>query len=454
MNSNTNEQFSTKRKSKSSTDVFEDKINSNKLSKVELSSITQSFFIKKVFNNEVLTHKVKNNAIINKEKTDSFKSSFDDKVSTSKNSFLISDTDSNSFKQMQIDFNFNFINHQLNNFKLDSDYFENEESFDCKDFSQMNDIKEISNTNEIIIKLFEAHEANMKIEKSEENFSYVEKCLCLIKSLEFFYVSTSYCNLIKQTMEKVVSNIKYIVFDNNKVCNKDILVLDMDETLLHTDYPIKFDCEYDFLINFGDEIMGISIRPGLFKFLEESSKLFDLVLYSAGKTDYVNKIISKLEINKFFSMTLCFDETVNVVNKIFIKDLRIIKWLDNIRFSLNYRYLFEDENSESNSVQNKASIEEIVAMLMANDDLNFINEGSYKFKFYKKEILIVDNNIFSFSNNLENGILIEDYFYDKEDSELENLNTLLINLVNEKKENGTLFQTQIKQIFNYNSIIQ
>ena len=253
-------------------------------------------------------------------------------------------------------------------------------------------------------------------------------------------------------MEKVVNNIKNIVLHKDIDCNKDILVLDMDETLLHADHPIKFDCQYDFFLNFYDEVMGISIRPGLYKFLEESSKLYNLVLYSAGKRDYVEKIISRLDIRNYFSMILCFDETINTVNKIFIKDLRIIKWLENIKNCKTYNYLFEKQEIDLLSVENSILVEKIVLMLMTNEDSSINNDNSDQIRYYKKEIIIVDNNIFSFSNNLENGILIEDYFYDKQDLELENLNTLLTNLINEKKQNGTLFHTQIKQIFNYNSI--
>ena len=446
-----NQQFPTERRIKSSNRIFniERDYNERRNQKISKSKSSQSLYPKSVFTKENINQNLICNSKFRNEKYDSFKSNFDDKISTSKNSPLSSGRDSNSFKQIQVDSDLKVINHKLNNFKLDFEYFESEESLDFRDFSKINDFKEMSFSNEEIMKLYEVHKA--KIEEIEDSLTYLKECISFINSLENFFESNTYNNLITQNMIKALYNITNIVLNKDINCNKDILVLDMDETLLHADYPIKFDCQYDCLINFYDEIMGISIRPGLYKFLEKSSKRFDLVLYSAGKRDYVEKIISKLEISNYFSMILCFDETVNIVDKIFVKDLRIIKWLDKMRDSNNYNNLFRNQDFESNSVENLMINEKIVEMLM-NKQVNFKFDNFDQQLGFEKEVIIVDNNIFSFSNNLENGILIEDYFYDKGDIELENLNTLLTNLANEKQENGTLFQTQIKQFFNYKSI--
>ena len=149
-------------------------------------------------------------------------------------------------------------------------------------------------------------------------------------------------------------------------------------------------------------------------------------------------------------MIFCFDETIQILNQVFLKDLTLVKFFDLIRNSNNYSSLIEEKDNYT--ISNALRTKNIVDNFSNEKELSLRYENPYSIKFFQKEIIIADNNIFSFSNNLENGILVEDYYYDKEDSELEKLYTFLYNLAIEKKENGTLLQTQISQIFDYKSI--
>ena len=342
-------------------------------------------------------------------------------------------------KQTKINYQFCKMNYDLNH--------ENEKEENLSISEQLISVKSKNEFSNIDLK--NIFEDTFSKEDEEKNTSYLEYCLSLINSLQEFFESTLYNKMLKETLENSVKNIKRIVKKEDNLLSKDILVLDMDETLLHTDSPAKFDCHYDFLINLDDEIMGINLRPGIYEFLKDSSKLYDLVLYSAGKRDYVEEIVSKIDIFKYFSMILCFDETIQILNQIFLKDLRIIKYFDFIRQNMEYSFLVDQEASSTVSNSNK----NILQNFLNEEEFLLYFENSNSIKFYEKEIIIADNNIFSFSNNLDNGILIEDYYYDKEDSELEKLNILVQNIANEKRENGTLLKTQIKQIFNYSCFI-
>ena len=85
--------------------------------------------------------------------------------------------------------------------------------------------------------------------------------------------------------------------------------LDLDETLLH------------FKIEDNNEEGIIKLRPGIFKFLEEVSKYYELVLFSEASEDYVNLIMNSFEDNiKYFNYKLYRQHTI-IMNQDFLKDL-------------------------------------------------------------------------------------------------------------------------------------
>lgn len=78
--------------------------------------------------------------------------------------------------------------------------------------------------------------------------------------------------------------------------NPDFLtvVLDMDETLLHSEFSSGAEYrqaeerevvsgEADFIVHIGeDEVAEVYLRPGLANFLEQASKRFELVIFTAA----------------------------------------------------------------------------------------------------------------------------------------------------------------------------
>lgn len=77
-----------------------------------------------------------------------------------------------------------------------------------------------------------------------------------------------------------------LVVDNSKV----LLVLDLDETLVHSrsiPLPQRVAC---------CRILSYHVykRPGLDQFLAETSRYFDLAIWSAGGADYVQPLVSQL----------------------------------------------------------------------------------------------------------------------------------------------------------------
>ncbi|CAD8139574.1 unnamed protein product [Paramecium octaurelia] len=81
------------------------------------------------------------------------------------------------------------------------------------------------------------------------------------------------------------------------------LVLDMDETLIYYD---------------GDKVHQ---RPFLLTFLKQMSRLYQLILFTAGLESYANRILSQLTIKKYFTHLL-FRQHTNIYQDFYGKDLR------------------------------------------------------------------------------------------------------------------------------------
>ena len=188
---------------------------------------------------------------------------------------------------------------------------------------------------------------------------------------------------------------------------KKILILDLDETLIHADFNEEFtdkDIKYDKIISFYSEEplscnetedeeltdddskdlssvkilnkVGIFLRPGVNFFLEKASKYFEIGVFTASVPEYADAVINYLDPeNKYIKFRLYRDNCINVGDLLRVKNLNILK----------------------------------------NVSL--------------KKMILVDNNMYSFAPQLENGILINSFINDKNDSELSNLLSYLLNYI-------------------------
>jgi Dullard-like phosphatase family protein len=230
-----------------------------------------------------------------------------------------------------------------------------------------------------------------------------------MKDIKFDYALESpsiYENFPKNILERIVSS------------DKKILILDLDETLIHTDFEEEFEDDeynkYDAKISFYSEdkgnglnrncklgkeendneaeitdeeskddskekvlnTVGIFLRPGVRKFLEEVSESFEVGIFTASVPEYANAVIKYLDPeNKFIKFRLYRNNCVNVGDLLRVKNLNIIK---NIPL---------------------------------------------------KKVVLVDNNIYSFTAQLNNGILINSFYTDKNDNELSNVLSYLNNYI-------------------------
>ena len=212
--------------------------------------------------------------------------------------------------------------------------------------------------------------------------------------------------------------------------DKKILLIDLDETLIHSDFSLEYlndkkvkydtiikfkDTESDFEENYEDYYdmrrkklkhelfneekeykVGVFIRKGAKEFLTEVSKYFVVGIFTASVKAYADAVLDYLDPNKnLIQFRLYRNNCINVNDKIFVKDLRIIKGID------------------------------------------------------IKDIILLDNSIYSFSAQINNGILVNSFFNDKNDIELYNVLGYLLNFLVKAED----VRVVNEQFFNFDKII-
>ena len=185
--------------------------------------------------------------------------------------------------------------------------------------------------------------------------------------------------------------------------NKKILVIDLDETLIHTSFQkienADFQIQLDSNINKKNpDIKNINnihitkkveayirIRPGVDKFLSQMTNYYDIYVYSASSKNYLNAIIKNIDKNNIIKQCYCRDDCI-----VYVED---------------YEEDFDKPNNKYNYVK----------------DLKKINKEL-------RNIVFIDNNTISFKLQEKNGIPIKSWFGDYEDIELYKLIPILKNL--------------------------
>ncbi|CAD8052587.1 unnamed protein product [Paramecium primaurelia] len=168
------------------------------------------------------------------------------------------------------------------------------------------------------------------------------------------------------------------------------LVLDLDETLIHSDMERTSFLDEEILVKIGNTIEKyyVKIRPFARDFLKALSKYFELVIFTAALKEYADKVIDYLDPSGFIK-----------------------------------RRYYRDSCTKKDGVFYK--------------DLTKINSNLDK-------TFIIDNSSSGMSLNPQNGILIKSWYNDLKDQELKTYEAMLKKNV-KPKENIVKCISQMKR---------
>lgn len=131
--------------------------------------------------------------------------------------------------------------------------------------------------------------------------------------------------------------------------NKKTLVLDLDETLVHSSFkpPEQPDIVLPVEIEGKVCYVYVLIRPGAITFLEQLSEYYELVIFTASLSKYAEPLMKILDHGNFCSYHL-FREHCTFYNGIFVKDMsQLGRRMQDIMIIDNSPscYLFQPENA-------------------------------------------------------------------------------------------------------------
>ena len=113
--------------------------------------------------------------------------------------------------------------------------------------------------------------------------------------------------------------------------HKNTLVLDLDETLVHSSFSLMpCDTTLKLRIEGHDFTISVLKRPGVDEFLKKCTDLFEVVIFTASLPEYANPLIDSLDPESKISFRL-FRQSCVQINNSYVKDLsRLGRNLNNV----------------------------------------------------------------------------------------------------------------------------
>lgn len=106
--------------------------------------------------------------------------------------------------------------------------------------------------------------------------------------------------------------------DKGKIC----LVLDLDETLVHSSFMAIPQADFRFQLTIESQSVGVfvCVRPGAQKFLKELGPLFEIIIFTASAQIYADKVIDYIDQGRVIKHRLYRDSCTEFGGN-FVKDL-------------------------------------------------------------------------------------------------------------------------------------
>lgn len=157
------------------------------------------------------------------------------------------------------------------------------------------------------------------------------------------------------------------------------LVLDLDQTLVHSTLGAMEDCDYQMEINVPDHglrTVRVKLRPYLMRFLHAAAQLFEVVVFTASPTVYANRVLDRLD-----------------------PDHQLID------YRMFRHHCHHHHHTKAHYIKDLCAL---------GRDLS--------------KVVIIDNSVEAFAFQLDNGVLIEDFLGSPEDTALLRMQAFLMEL--------------------------
>lgn len=183
---------------------------------------------------------------------------------------------------------------------------------------------------------------------------------------------------------------------------KKTLIFDLDETLVHCIDDVEglpYDKKISVAFATGEVVeAGVNIRPYAYECLKRANKHYQVVIFTASHKSYADAVLDMLE-EEFRSMDYLTDEERQIISSASTEEdgREIVRQIKQQQQLIQYR-LYRDH-----CIRTPEGIYIKDLRIIKNRDL--------------KDLLIVDNAVYSFGYQLDNGIPIIPYYEDKENDE-------------------------------------
>ncbi|KAI3929833.1 hypothetical protein MKX01_026001 [Papaver californicum] len=127
-------------------------------------------------------------------------------------------------------------------------------------------------------------------------------------------------------------------------CPPTTLVLDLDETLVHSTLEHCDDADFTFTVNFNmkKHTVYVRCRPHLKDFMEQVANLFEIIIFTASQSIYAEQLLNVLDPKRRIFRHRVFRESCVLVDGNYLKDLssKIIFFLQTILGSIFFSVPF------------------------------------------------------------------------------------------------------------------
>eukprot|EP01010_Urceolus_cornutus_P002383 NODE_303_length_1819_cov_851.807910_g245_i0.p1 GENE.NODE_303_length_1819_cov_851.807910_g245_i0~~NODE_303_length_1819_cov_851.807910_g245_i0.p1 ORF type:complete len:308 (-),score=45.65 NODE_303_length_1819_cov_851.807910_g245_i0:751-1674(-) len=135
------------------------------------------------------------------------------------------------------------------------------------------------------------------------------------------------CNSMPENLSPICAADFPHLLPSSKFSSRPCLVLDLDETLVHSSFN-AMDSDLILPLSMPEfphiSEVFVKIRPGLEAFLKAVASMFEVVIFTASLPEYGHIVLDQLDPDGRYFHHRLFRDSCSVVNGLFVKDLSLL----------------------------------------------------------------------------------------------------------------------------------